>query len=133
MENEYKKTKTTVSKIKYHFIFCTRYRRKIFDIPGVTEETEKLIQQKCAENQIEILHLECKKEYVYICVSTLPSIHIPEIVAYIKTSTSKKIREEFEELSAMTSLWTRKYFVSTEETIDSHTIEWYVGSQKTRS
>lgn len=35
MENKYRRTKTTVSLINYHFVFCPRYRRKIFNIPGV--------------------------------------------------------------------------------------------------
>ena len=35
MKNEFKYTKTTVSLINYHFVFCPRYRRKIFNIPGV--------------------------------------------------------------------------------------------------
>lgn len=30
MENKYRYTKTTVSVINYHFIFHSRYRRKIF-------------------------------------------------------------------------------------------------------
>ena len=30
--NKYKHTKTTVSLINYHFVFCPRYRRKIFNI-----------------------------------------------------------------------------------------------------
>ncbi|MCB2351686.1 IS200/IS605 family transposase, partial [Clostridium estertheticum] len=37
MENKYRTTKTTVSLINYHFIFCPRYRRKIFLIPNVEE------------------------------------------------------------------------------------------------
>lgn len=37
MENQYKRTTTTVSFINYHFVFCPRFRRKIFDIPGVEE------------------------------------------------------------------------------------------------
>lgn len=35
MKNNYRRTKTTVSLINYHFVFCPRYRRKIFDIDGV--------------------------------------------------------------------------------------------------
>ncbi|MCI7322723.1 MAG: IS200/IS605 family transposase, partial [Lachnospiraceae bacterium] len=35
MKNDYKRTATTVSLINYHFVFCPRYRRKIFLIPGV--------------------------------------------------------------------------------------------------
>ncbi|PRO64475.1 IS200/IS605 family transposase, partial [Alkalicoccus urumqiensis] len=30
MENQYRKTNTTVSLLNYHFVFCPRYRRKIF-------------------------------------------------------------------------------------------------------
>lgn len=30
MENNYRRTHTTVSLINYHFVFCPRYRRKIF-------------------------------------------------------------------------------------------------------
>ena len=37
MKNLYKHTKTTVSLINYHFVFCPRYRRKIFNIPGVAD------------------------------------------------------------------------------------------------
>lgn len=37
MKNIYKHTKTTVSLINYHFVFCPRYRRKIFNIKGVEE------------------------------------------------------------------------------------------------
>ncbi len=39
MNNKYRKTITTVSLINYHFVFCPRYRRKIFDI-------QKLIKGK---------------------------------------------------------------------------------------
>ncbi|MGH0674366.1 IS200/IS605 family transposase, partial [Bacillus pacificus] len=28
MINDYRRTKTTVSLINYHFVFCPRYRRK---------------------------------------------------------------------------------------------------------
>ena len=28
--NEYRRTNTTVSLLNYHFVFCPRYRRKIF-------------------------------------------------------------------------------------------------------
>ncbi|MEB8734182.1 IS200/IS605 family transposase, partial [Bacillus cereus] len=30
MMNDYRRAKTTVSLLNYHFVFCPRYRRKIF-------------------------------------------------------------------------------------------------------
>lgn len=52
MKDEYRNTKTTVSLINYHFIFCPRYRRKIFLIKGVEERFEELVKLKCEEMEI---------------------------------------------------------------------------------
>ena len=57
--NNYKKTKTTVSSIKYHFVFCPRYRRKIFNIPNVENRFKELVINICKENDFEIIALEC--------------------------------------------------------------------------
>ena len=132
MKNEYKHTKTTVSLINYHFIFCPRYRRKIFNIPGVEQRFKELIVEECNRRQIEILAMECHIDHVYIFISVLPQLSIPEIMRYLKGATSNILRNEFEELSNMPSLWTRSYFVSTDGNVSSETIEWYVKTQKTR-
>lgn len=47
MENKYRHTNTTVSLINYHFVFCPRYRRKIFLIPNVEERFKELVKIKC--------------------------------------------------------------------------------------
>lgn len=132
MKNMYKHTKTTVSLINYHFVFCPRYRRKIFNIPGVEERFKELTIAGCNESGIEILALECHIDHVHIFVSVLPSMSIPQIMQKIKGATSLKLREEFLQLNAMPSLWTRSYFVSTECNVSSETIKWYVDTQKTR-
>lgn len=59
MENKYRHTKTTVSLINYHFVFCPRYRRKIFLIPNVEERFKELVKIKCKELDIEIIAIEC--------------------------------------------------------------------------
>lgn len=64
MENKYRKTKTTVSLINYHFIFCPRYRRKIFDIPNVEERFKEIVKNICSENDIQIIAIECDKDHV---------------------------------------------------------------------
>ena len=128
----YKHTKTTVSLINYHFVFCPRYRRKIFNIPGVEERFKELTIAECNESGIEILALECHIDHVHIFVSVLPSMSIPQIMQKIKGATSLKLREEFLQLNAMPSLWTRSYFVSTAGNVSSETIKWDVDTQKTR-
>lgn len=130
--NKYKYTKTTVSSINYHFIFCPRYRRKIFNIDGVEQRFKELVIFECSKRGIEILKLECCVDHVYIHVNVLPTMSIPQIIQQIKGATSLKLREEFPQLKAMPSLWTRNYFVSTAIDVSSETIDWYVNTQKNR-
>ena len=93
MKNEYKHTKTTVSLINYHFVFCPRYRRKIFNIPGVEQRVKELTIAECKKCGIEILALECHIDQVHIFVSVLPAMSIPNIMKQIKGSTSVQLRE----------------------------------------
>ena len=83
MENIYKHTKTTVSLINYHFAFCPRYRRKIFNIKGVEERFKELTLAECKKQKIEALALECNVDHVYIYVSALPTMTIPMIMKHI--------------------------------------------------
>lgn len=133
MKDEYKRTQTTVSLINYHFVFCPRYRRKIFNIRGVEERFKELTTIECNKYGIEILAMECHIDHVHMFVSVLPQLSIPEIMKYIKGATSHQLRNEFIELQNMPSLWTRSYFVSTAGNVSSETIKWYVDTQKTRS
>ncbi len=133
MNNEYKHTKTTVSLINYHLVFCPRYRRKIFNIPGVEERFKELTTLECKRRGIEILAMECHIDHVHMFVSVLPkSSNLPSLVQQIKGATSAKLRKEFAQLSKMPNLWTRSYFVSTAGNVSSETIKWYVETQKTR-
>lgn len=132
MNNIYKHTKTTVSLINYHFVFCSRYRRKIFLIKGLEERFKELTLIECKKQNIDVLALECHVDHVHIFVSVLPNHQIPLIMKQIKAATSHVLREEFPVLKAMSSLWTRSYFVSTAGNVSSKTIEWYVSTQKTR-
>ena len=132
MENKYRKTKTTVSLINYHFVFCPRYRRKIFLIPNVEDRFKYLVNYICKEMDIEIIAIECDKDHAHIFLNCLPTLSPSDIMQKIKGVTSKILRDEFKELSKMPSLWTRSYFVSTAGNVSSETIKKYVENQKKR-
>jgi putative transposase len=132
MENKYRHTNTTVSLINYHFVFCPRYRRKIFLISNVERRFKELVKIKCKELEIEIIAIECDKDYSYMFLNCPPTLSPSGIMRQIKGYTSKILREEFVELSKMPGLWTRNYFVSTADNACSETIKKYVESQKKR-
>lgn len=130
--NEYRRTNTTVSLINYHFVFCPRYRRKIFLRSDVEERFKQLVQEICEELDIVIVALECDKDHTHMFLNALPTFSPADIMAKIKGVTSKKLREEFTHLRHLPSLWTRSYFVSTAGNVSSETIKRYVEQQKTR-
>ena len=132
MLNEYRRTKTTVSFIHYHFVFCPRYRRKIFLNSQVEERFKTLVREICDELEIEVIAMECDQDHVHLFLNTLPTFSPTDIMAKIKGVTSKKLREEFPHLQHLPSLWTRSYFVSTAENVSSETIKHYVENQKKR-
>ncbi|KQY91038.1 transposase [Paenibacillus sp. Root52] len=130
--NEYRRTHTTVSLLNYHFVFCPRYRRKIFLKSEVEQRFKELVHEVCAELNIEIVALECDKDHTHLFLHALPTLSPADIMAKIKGVTSKKLREEFPHLLHLPSLWTRSYFVSTSGNVSSETIKRYVEQQKKR-
>ena len=132
MENNYRHANTTVSLINYHFVFCPRYRRKIFLISKVEERFKALVNEKCEKMEINTIAIECDKDHVHMFLNCLPTQSPASIMQNIKGFTSKILREEFQQLAKMPSLWTRSYFVSTAGNVCSETIKKYVESQKTR-
>lgn len=132
MENNYRRTKTTVSLINYHFVFCPRYRRKIFLNERLDIRFKELVNRIAEENDFKIVALETDKDHCHLFLNALPSYSPSDIMAKIKGGTSKILREEFKELNSMPNLWTRSYFVSTVGNVSSETIKQYVENQRKR-
>ncbi|MCC0740650.1 IS200/IS605 family transposase, partial [Clostridioides sp. ZZV14-5902] len=89
MENKYRRTQTTVSLINYHFVFCPRYRRKIFNIEGLEDRFKTLVKNKCKEIDIEIIAIECDKDHTHMFLNSLPTLSPSDIMQNIKGYTSK--------------------------------------------
>lgn len=130
--SEYRRINTTISLINYHFVFCPRYRRKIFLDPKVEQRFMELVYEICESLKINVVALECDKDHAHMFLNVLPTFSPANIMAKIKEVTSKQLREEFPHLRHLPSLWTRSYFVSTAGNVSSQTIKRYVEQQKTR-
>lgn len=128
----YKRTATIVSLVRYHLVFCSKYRRKIFLIPDVEEAFKKHVTERCNELGVDILAMECHSDHVHMFVDAPPQLSIHEIVRNIKGCTSHTLIQEFEGLSKARRLWTRSYFVSTAGRVSEATIQAYIEAQKTR-
>lgn len=132
MKNEYRHTNTTVSMLHYHFVFCPRYRRKIFLIDGLEKRFKEIVIQICEQNNIGLLAMECHTDHVHLFLSALPTESPADLMRIIKGNTSRVLLSEFSSFLRSPTLWTRSYFVSTAGSVSSATIQKYVETQKTR-
>ena len=132
MKNEYKRTSTTVSMLNDHFVFCPRYRRKIFLIDGLEDRFKESVLQICEQNQMEVLAMECHVDHVHLFLSALPKYSPADIMRIVKGNTSRVLLSEFSDILRSPTVWTRSYFVSTAGNVSSETIRRYVETQKTR-
>ena len=127
----YKHKNTSVSLLRYHFVFVPKRRRKIL-VGALAERLEVLLRAKAAELGWEIIALEIMPDHVHLYLSVDPDV-APNQVAYrLKSYTSHVLRREFPHLIRLPALWTRSYFVSTAGMVSSKTIEQYIAAQKTR-
>ena len=117
--------------VNYHFVFCPRYRRKIFLIDGLEARFKELVVQICEQNGIDILALECHIDHCHLFVNAPPTLSPAEIMKLVKGTTGSILKKEFFS-SGNARVWTRSYFVSTAGEVSNATIERYVKEQKTR-
>lgn len=133
MENKFKITDNTTSYILYHFVICPRYRRRIFKFDGVEKRFGEVVKQVCEKEGFELKSIECGYDYAHLVIlCNDPFLSPAEIIRKIKVSSNTTIKEEFEELSKMPSVWTKNFLVSTKE-LDWSMIEYYVTRQQSRS
>ena len=120
----------TKSVLKYHIVWCTKYRRKVLsDI--IQEELKKLLLQKASELNYTVGSLETMEDHVHIFVEASVKDSVHRIVSQLKGFTSFKIREAFPELkSRLPCLWTRSYHAGTVGYVSEETVKKYIENQK---
>lgn len=122
---------TSVSHIRYHFVWCPKRRRKLLVGPVAARLTE-LLHAKCDEMGWSIVALEVMPDHVHLFLGAGPDVAASQIMHALKGYTSRVLRQEYPRLNTLPSLWTRSFWVSTAGNVSSATIEKYIAEQKTR-
>ena len=114
--------------IKYHFVWVTKYRYKIFD-NGIGQRLKILLIQTCQSRGITIISGHVARDHVHILVSCPPSLSPAKIAQYLKGRSSKILQDEYPQLRKRywgQHLWARGYFCATAGTITDEMIKNYI-------
>lgn len=132
MDARYAQNAGAVYSLKYHVVWCPKYRRPVL-VDGVDDRLRELLSEKAAELGITIHALEVLPDHVHLFVESDPTRCVAEIVNRLKGATSRVLRQEVPWLrSRLPTLWSRSYFAGSSGHVSAATIERYIAEQKGR-
>jgi putative transposase len=133
VDTRYRVSAGAVFSLKYHFLWCPKYRKAVLTGP-VQKRLRRLLQEKAAELGTTIHALEIRPDHVHLFFESDARLAPAHLAAQFKGSTSKILRDEFSRLrSRLPTLWSRSYYVGSVGTVSQATVKKYISQQKTRA
>ncbi len=131
-DQRYRRNAGSVYSLKYHLVWCPKYRRKVLT-GRIAEELRSLLLQKAQELNVTIEALEVMPDHVHLFIQSDPTEAPQRLANQFKGFTSRRLREEFPELrSRLPSLWSRSYYVGSIGQVSEEAVRRYIELQKSR-
>ena len=127
----HRKGSHSIFNLKYHIIWCTKYRYRVLT-KEVAQRTREIIREICASNYVDILSGNVGPDHIHILVSVPPSISISKLMQYIKGKCGRKLLQEFEQLKKRywrQHVWSRGYFAVTVGNLNDKQVQEYIENQ----
>ena len=132
MWTRYAKNAGAVFSLRYHLVWCPKYRRSVLTEDVVVRLSE-IIQQVADELEATIHVHEIMPDHVHLFVESDPRWSVSEIVNRLKGSSSRLLRAEFPHLkSRLPTLWSKSYYAGTIGSVSEETARHFIESQKGR-
>jgi putative transposase len=94
----YRKTAHSVYDLKYHVVWITKYRKPVLR-GEIALRLRELIRQTCAPLDVYIISGHVAVDHVHLLLSVPPNVAVSELVQRLKGRSSRRMLEEFGELS----------------------------------
>jgi putative transposase len=132
MEARYAKNAGAVCSLKYHVVWCPKYRRPVLT-GAVARSLATLLRAKAQDLEMTIHALEIMPDHVHLFVESDPRWSVAEIVNRLKGVTSHELRERYPHLrSRLPTLWSRAYYAGSVGHVSEATVKAYIATQKGR-
>jgi len=134
MTYKFDKNAHSVFALQYHFVQCTKYRRKVLDFPEIIEELKSRTRKIAESYGIDILSIETNLDYVHILFKAKPQTEIIKFINNWKSATSKALRNKFKEQIKnklwKNVFWSASYCLITTGQTTLEQVKKYIESQK---
>jgi putative transposase len=129
-DTRYHRNAGSVYSLKYHLLWCPKYRRKVL-VGDIAEELRSLLYQKAQELEVTIEALEIMPDHVHLFIESDPTEAPQRLANQFKGYTSRMLCQKYPQLrSRLPSLWSRSYYVGTIGHVSEETVKRYIEMQK---
>ena len=128
--SQYAKNSGAVFSLKYHLVWCPKYRRPVLE--GAIEKRLREVLEDVRSEHVWTIHaLEVMPDHVHLFIESDPIYSVAEIVNRLKGASSRILRSEFPALrSRLPTLWSRSYYAGTVGAVSDAVVRRYIESQK---
>lgn len=119
----------TVTDVKYHFVWTTKYRYAVLGDKAIGERVRDVVREICVSRGITIVNGVVSKDHVHIFVICPPHLAPADVMKWIKGKSSRRLQMEFPKLRKRywgQHLWARGYFCASAGTVTDEMIKEYI-------
>jgi len=130
MDARYAKNAGAIFSLKYHIVWCPKYRRPVL-VDEIALRLRSLLAGRAAELEMTLHAVEIMPDHVHLFIEADPTRCVAEIVNRMKGFTSRMLRQEFPSLrSRLPTLWSRSYYAGTVGHVSEAVVKKYIAGQK---
>ena len=115
MKSEYIHSGHNVSKLMYHIVFPTKYRRIV-----ISEKIDEVIVETCKgisdRYPVRFLEIGTDRDHIHMLIQSIPRYSPTELIRIIKSITAKRVFTECPEVKKKLwggEFWSDGYYVAT--------------------
>ncbi|MBO3464074.1 IS200/IS605 family transposase [Aetokthonos hydrillicola Thurmond2011] len=132
MKDDFVSKGRSISDLKVHLVLTTKYRRKALT-DGMLKRLHIMLEDLLVKWDCKLIEFNGEEDHVHILFQYHPDLQLSTLVGNIKSTTSRRIRQEFaQHLSYFYSkdvLWNGSYFVASCGGVTITTLRQYIESQ----
>ena len=122
-----------VGQNSYHFVWCPRFRHKIFRHDCLKYACKSILHAICRKNGFEIFELDIGDDHIHLFVDITPKISITKAFQLLKGVSSRYLMKSFPDLLHSYfwkgGLWSRGKFFRSVGNVTSDVIRNYINQQ----
>jgi putative transposase len=130
-KERYRRGPHTVTELKYHFVWKTKYSYPVLQ-GEIGLRLRELLREICVEKGLTVIKGNIRPNHLHVLVSA-PAYYSPaKIAQYLKGKSSYRLQREFRALQKKywgQHLWGRGYFCATVGAVTEEQVKRYIESQ----